>query len=66
MGAAMLLATTILFVFFHSRGMTRSQKKKGKRAHQESPFREAFGKLGELRALLPECPVVALSASLSV
>ncbi len=37
---------------------------KGKHAKKMEPFRKEFGKVGDLKALLPECPLVALTASL--
>ena len=37
---------------------------KGKHAKKVEPFRKEFGKVGDLKALLPECPLVALTASL--
>ena len=46
--------------------MTKSNKKKRRKKVSEEPFREAFGRLGDLRAVLPGCPVVALSASLRI
>ena len=36
------------------------------RGRNEEPFREAFSRLGDLHALLPDCPIVALTASLHV
>ena len=49
---------------FLCRGLAK--KKKRGRGRNEEPFREAFGRLGDLRALLPDCPIVALTASLRV
>ena len=50
---------------FLCRGLAKKKKKRG-RGRNEEPFREAFGRLGDLRALLPDCPIVALTASLRV
>ena len=51
-----------------SRGTTstkKNSKDKGKK-FSEKPFREAFGNVADLKALMPGCPLIALTASLRV
>lgn len=47
---------------FVGRGTTAKREKKLR--NNEKPFRIAFGRLGELRSFLPNCPVISLSASI--
>ena len=53
-----------MFSLLFCRGLKKKSSKGKKKKDTEQPFREAFGKLADLRALLPGRPVVALSATL--
>ena len=45
------------------RGTKSGGKRKGR---TDEPFRQAFGRISELRSLIPKCPLIALSTSIRI